>query len=191
MKVICDNCRAVYKIPDEKLVKPVNKATCRQCGHRMLIPSRVDADPDERTLVTAVPPTPAPPPPRSSSMMIRPPILWHETQPRCTHGADVELHTATRTVQITAKDPNQARRSEATQPTMPAKVPYIWHRNTDPAGDMSIAFMGVVVAFFGACSRDCTLASTPRIHHVCLRPHDRQRWLLTRYLDDAHRRPGP
>ncbi|TVQ87350.1 MAG: hypothetical protein EA397_18710 [Deltaproteobacteria bacterium] len=68
MKVVCDNCGAMYKIPDEKLVKPVNKATCRQCGHRMLIPRpRRGADPDERTLVTAVPPTPAPPPARDDS----------------------------------------------------------------------------------------------------------------------------
>ena len=59
MKVVCDNCRAVYKVPDGKLTKPVNKATCRQCGHRMLIPKpKPGADPDERTLVTAVPPTP-------------------------------------------------------------------------------------------------------------------------------------
>lgn len=59
MKVVCDNCRAVYKIPDAKLTKAINKATCRQCGHRMLIPKpKPGADPDERTLVTAVPPTP-------------------------------------------------------------------------------------------------------------------------------------
>lgn len=65
MKVICDNCRAVYKIPDEKLLKPVNKATCRKCGHRMLIPRpRQGASPDEKTLVTAVPPTPPPAPQR-------------------------------------------------------------------------------------------------------------------------------
>jgi len=25
MKVVCDNCRAVYKVPDSKLTKPVNK----------------------------------------------------------------------------------------------------------------------------------------------------------------------
>jgi outer membrane biosynthesis protein TonB len=60
MKVVCDNCRAVYKVPNEKLTKPVNKATCRQCGQRMLIPQpRPGADPEERTVVTAVPPTPA------------------------------------------------------------------------------------------------------------------------------------
>ncbi|MBT3219775.1 MAG: hypothetical protein HN348_11835, partial [Proteobacteria bacterium] len=65
MKVVCDNCRAVYKIPDSKLVKPVNKATCRNCGHRMLIPRpQPNADPEERTLVTAVPPTPIGAPPR-------------------------------------------------------------------------------------------------------------------------------
>ncbi len=65
MKVVCDNCRAVYKVPNDKLTKPVNKATCRSCGHRMLIPrARPGADPDERTLVTAVPPTPIGAPPR-------------------------------------------------------------------------------------------------------------------------------
>jgi predicted Zn finger-like uncharacterized protein len=59
MKVVCDNCSAVYKVPAEKLTKAVNKATCRNCGHRMLIPRpQPDADPDEQTVVTAVPPTP-------------------------------------------------------------------------------------------------------------------------------------
>ena len=59
MKVVCDNCSAIYKVPAEKLTKAVNKATCRNCGHRMLIPRpQPDADPDEQTVVTAVPPTP-------------------------------------------------------------------------------------------------------------------------------------
>jgi hypothetical protein len=54
MRVVCDNCSAVYKIPDEKLVKPVNKATCRACGHRMLIPRPPPPDSfedEERTLI--------------------------------------------------------------------------------------------------------------------------------------------
>jgi predicted Zn finger-like uncharacterized protein len=68
MKVVCDNCRAVYKVPDDKLTKAVNKATCRNCGHRMLIPRpKPNADPEERTLVTAVPPTPVGAPPRGAS----------------------------------------------------------------------------------------------------------------------------
>ncbi len=37
MRVVCDNCGATYKIPEHKLQKEVNKATCRKCGHRMLI----------------------------------------------------------------------------------------------------------------------------------------------------------
>jgi hypothetical protein len=34
MRVVCDSCGATYKIPDTKLVKDVNRATCRKCGHR-------------------------------------------------------------------------------------------------------------------------------------------------------------
>ncbi len=37
MRVVCENCGATYKIPDTKLVKEVNKATCRKCGFRMMI----------------------------------------------------------------------------------------------------------------------------------------------------------
>ena len=120
----------------------------------MLIPRpRVDADPDERTLVTAVPPTPAPAPPRSEFNDDPPtnPLARNPDQ-TVPHGADVELHTATPAPSTTQrKKPSRANRYEATQPTMPAKVPSTSNAAThDPAGDMSIAFMGVVVAFFGA-----------------------------------------
>ena len=37
MRVVCENCGATYKIPESKLVKEVNKATCRKCGFRMMI----------------------------------------------------------------------------------------------------------------------------------------------------------
>lgn len=37
MRVVCDNCGATYKIPDHKLVREVNKATCRKCGHTIII----------------------------------------------------------------------------------------------------------------------------------------------------------
>jgi predicted Zn finger-like uncharacterized protein len=37
MRVVCDNCGAVYKIGDSKLVKDVNKATCKRCGHKIMI----------------------------------------------------------------------------------------------------------------------------------------------------------
>ncbi len=55
MKVVCDNCAAVYRIPDEKLVKAINKATCRQCGAKMLIPRpKPNMSAEEQTVVTAV-----------------------------------------------------------------------------------------------------------------------------------------
>ena len=37
MRVVCDNCGASYKIPDSKLTREVNKATCRKCGNPILI----------------------------------------------------------------------------------------------------------------------------------------------------------
>ncbi len=37
MRVVCDNCAATYKIPEHKLVREVNKATCRRCGHGIII----------------------------------------------------------------------------------------------------------------------------------------------------------
>ncbi len=37
MRVVCDNCGAVYKIADSKLSKDVNKATCKRCGHKIVI----------------------------------------------------------------------------------------------------------------------------------------------------------
>ncbi|MEN0067262.1 MAG: hypothetical protein AAGA48_34340 [Myxococcota bacterium] len=57
MKVVCDNCRSAYRVPDEKLQKPINKAVCRGCGFRLMIPRpKPGHDPDQRTLVSAVPP---------------------------------------------------------------------------------------------------------------------------------------
>ena len=42
MRVVCDNCGAVYKISSAKLVKEVNRATCKRCGHKILISKRGD-----------------------------------------------------------------------------------------------------------------------------------------------------
>ncbi|MGC6491898.1 MAG: hypothetical protein ACON5B_03585 [Myxococcota bacterium] len=57
MKVVCDQCAAVYNVPNARLTKPINKATCRQCNSRLLIPRpQPGADEDERLIVPAVPP---------------------------------------------------------------------------------------------------------------------------------------
>ena len=66
MRVVCDNCGAVYKIADSKLSKDVNKATCKRCGHKIVIyrpgfrpPQGVSApisepEPEERTVIRSV-----------------------------------------------------------------------------------------------------------------------------------------
>lgn len=63
LRVVCDNCGATYKIPDQKLTRDVNKATCRKCGHTIIIrrasltdmpeaaPVMARAEPDDRTQV--------------------------------------------------------------------------------------------------------------------------------------------
>ena len=61
MRVVCDNCGASYRIPDHKLVKEVNKATCRKCGEAIIIrrsagmavgDQQKEVDPDAATQVT-------------------------------------------------------------------------------------------------------------------------------------------
>jgi len=62
MRVVCDNCGASYKIPDSKLTREVNKATCRKCGNTIVIqrivetpaaPAAPAAEGEERTLITS------------------------------------------------------------------------------------------------------------------------------------------
>jgi predicted Zn finger-like uncharacterized protein len=72
MRVVCDNCGAVYKIADSKLSKEVNRATCKRCGHKIIIykpgskaaeeaASRTPEEPvapegdEERTVIKSVP----------------------------------------------------------------------------------------------------------------------------------------
>ncbi len=37
MKITCDKCSAVYRIPEEKLTKDVSRATCKKCGAKLII----------------------------------------------------------------------------------------------------------------------------------------------------------
>ncbi len=56
MRIVCDSCGAVYKIADSKLVKEVNKATCKRCGHKIIIRKPRTAasveGPSERTIIS-------------------------------------------------------------------------------------------------------------------------------------------
>jgi predicted Zn finger-like uncharacterized protein len=38
MRVVCENCGASYTVPDSKLTKAMNQATCKACAHEMMIP---------------------------------------------------------------------------------------------------------------------------------------------------------
>ncbi len=58
MKVVCDQCASSYNVPNARLKKPINKATCKQCGSRLLIPRpKPGAGEEDRVVVRAVPPT--------------------------------------------------------------------------------------------------------------------------------------
>ena len=53
MRVVCDNCGAVYKISESKLVKEVNRATCKRCGHKILIARPGSAPPASSASVSS------------------------------------------------------------------------------------------------------------------------------------------
>jgi len=59
MRIVCDSCGAVYKIADDKLVKEVNKATCKRCGHKIIIrkprAATSNEGPSERTVISSAP----------------------------------------------------------------------------------------------------------------------------------------
>ncbi|HJL26439.1 MAG TPA: zinc-ribbon domain-containing protein, partial [Polyangiaceae bacterium LLY-WYZ-15_(1-7)] len=37
MKFLCDNCKAKYQIPDEKIAGRTLRMKCRKCGHSIII----------------------------------------------------------------------------------------------------------------------------------------------------------
>ena len=79
MRVICENCGASYTVPDSKLTKAMNKATCKPCGHEMMIPkpgtesnesaNAEEWEDEEQTRITESPLVrpPSPPPVAKSS----------------------------------------------------------------------------------------------------------------------------
>jgi hypothetical protein len=55
MRIVCDQCASSYKVPNARLTKPINKATCKTCGAKLLIPMPAPgADEDERVVVAAI-----------------------------------------------------------------------------------------------------------------------------------------
>jgi len=176
MKVVCDNCRAVYKVPDDKLTKPVNKATCRNCGHRMLIPRpQPGADPDEQTVVTSMPPTPAtvirqagPPPSRDFPLATPLGLGRKDSPPRPALAAEGALRPphSPGPVEKRAQMPPPAaplamavvepittpgaRPPRPRAAAEPARTPPPVARSYDPGADLSQAGVGTGLALVGA-----------------------------------------
>ncbi|MBL8619225.1 MAG: zinc-ribbon domain-containing protein [Deltaproteobacteria bacterium] len=142
MRVVCDNCSASYNIPDHKLSKAVNKATCRKCGHRMLIPRPgPGAGPvpsvDEKTQITDIP-------------------AQHGGE-LALSAADEELHEERPTVAVDLAPPPAPVRARQSAPAMPspaapapasaAPAPVGGH---DPGGDLGVVLGGSLIAAVGA-----------------------------------------
>ncbi len=167
MKVVCENCRSAYRVPDEKLTKTVNKATCRQCGHKMLIPrARLDGDPDERTLVTRVPLTPGGAPIRSmegeritaniedepeetlsgkaDDVDLAPPVSTPEPPPRVEVVPSLTVRPAAPPPVTT--DAVTVPRAPTPPPAARVELPVGY----DPSTDLAWAKLGVVASMFGA-----------------------------------------
>ena len=61
MRVVCDNCGATYRSPEEKLRREENKATCRKCQNPIIIrrtggmaigAGEAEEDPDASTQIS-------------------------------------------------------------------------------------------------------------------------------------------
>lgn len=113
MKVVCDNCRSAYRVPDEKLQKPINKAVCRGCGYRLMIPKpKPGQDPDQRTLVSAVPPKKAGSPPSAPNR-----------GPRSASPAPAPARPAPRSAAPRSHPPGAMARPRPTPPPEMARAP--------------------------------------------------------------------
>lgn len=163
MKVICENCRGRYRVPDTKLTKQVNRATCRNCGHRLLIPPPTGNEPLEGVLVKAVPATPGPSPsrdiqspgiprvPRAPARTMPPSALsWEEGPATQATERRPPPHGAARGTPLPAPSTIDGglRRSQA--PSSPRVSAPPREPAFDPAGDMTWALFGTAATLFGA-----------------------------------------
>ena len=166
MRVVCDNCGATYKIPESKLTKEVNKATCRKCGHRMLI----------RRSAAPPPPSPAPPPAEADgehTQIRKPPVAaneWADDGPtRVARPEEEDNDRPTVTMggppPVVAPPPSSYADSVPTAPVAavapaaiapalapPAAAPPVAPRPPafDPRGDLTWAALGGVISMAGA-----------------------------------------
>jgi predicted Zn finger-like uncharacterized protein len=152
MRIVCDNCSATYRIPEHKLVREVNKATCRKCGHAIII--RRSENP-----VSSITPANEPAPDRERTQI----TSQAELQARALARQEEE---ATEAVPPTVINPDAGRgaaRPSAGRPATgnlrsnqrtasptPAARPAAAAKGHDPSGDLSIVMMACFAAAFGA-----------------------------------------
>lgn len=170
MRVVCDNCGATYKIPDHKLSREVNKATCRKCGHTIIIrrpgagaatvssqPPGVVKDEGESTAISseadlrarALAGSPQP-----SDEYVPPTVVkgqapdhGDQTMPR----ADLRPPTPRAPAPAVAPRPPSQAPSMAPAPSAPVQgVPLPQPPAFDPSGDLTLVMAGCFAAVVGA-----------------------------------------
>ena len=164
MKVVCDNCGAVYKIPQHKLVKDVNKATCRKCGHRIMIRRQeppAPAEPEQNEEATVIAEAAAVSGERSAAppMDAHPPFGTQPEEPTPLPTSPMDRAAPPIPAQPQAPTPMPMptpAHSYSHQPT-PAPAPspaatgvVLAERSHDPTGDLSVILLGAAGAGVGA-----------------------------------------
>ena len=163
MKVVCDNCGAVYKIPEHKLVKEVNKATCRKCGHRIMIRRDAPTKPaepetnEEATVIAEAAKVSSKP--SAPQMDPHPPFGTAPEEPTPLPTSPMEGGPAP-----VPQPPPQAAPTPMPMPTpgyshaptpVPAPSPAatgvpMAERSHDPTGDLTVILLGAASAGVGA-----------------------------------------
>ncbi len=151
MRVVCDNCAATYNIPEQKLTKEVNKATCRKCGHRMLIRrlasgGRILPPSEEKTQITDIPVTQTPP----DADEERPTVVLDQAPARAAAAAPVRARHSAPAVPLSAAPIQAPAPAPAQTPAAPPAVGAPVTQGFDPSGDLSWVLLGCATAGIGA-----------------------------------------
>jgi len=152
MRISCDNCGATYRIPEHKLVRNVNKATCRKCGHAIIIKKGDEVAPvgagapvsdRERTQITSQAELQARAIAQSQGVGAQ-----RVPDPSPSHGLPTEISPAQSSPRSRAL--NAPRTPKPVVTPAPRGAPLAAARPHDPSGDLSIVMMACFAAAFGA-----------------------------------------
>lgn len=140
MRVVCENCGATYKIPESKLAKEVNKATCRKCGFRMMI---------RRPAAAAAASASAPVPSGEAATQVTSNPLNKKPDERELLEANTRIQKDAVT-EWSDEAPTQVQVDPlASPPPGPAKAPVKTRAAAQPTGDAGRAPSDMLLALFG------------------------------------------